>query len=309
MSAGERITVGARAAGRRLDQYLTSQGKWGSRAQVQRLIAAGSVQLEGRRAKAATLLRCGQTIDVRAVSPPVPISVEAEPIPLDVLYEDDALLVINKPPGLVVHPAPGHWRGTLVSALLHHWQGPLPGLDPARPGIVHRLDKDTSGVLVVAKDADTLAALGVQFRRREVEKQYLAFVWGRVRQQSGTIAEPIGRNPVHRKRMAVRAGGREALTSFDVVERLEGVTVVRLFPKTGRTHQLRVHLAAIGHPIVGDKVYGGGRHRTGQVRVPRQALHAEKITLRHPRTQVRVSFVAPLAGDLVALRQCWARAA
>jgi 23S rRNA pseudouridine1911/1915/1917 synthase len=270
----ERIAVDAGGARQRLDRYLAARGKWGSRSHVQRLISAGLVRLDGQLVKPGTVLA--------------------------ILYEDEWLLVIDKPPGLVVHPAPGHWRGTLVNALLHHWQGARSGLDPLRPGIVHRLDKDTSGVLVIAKDAATLADIGAQFRKREVEKQYLAFVWGRLRSQSGTITEPIGRNPVHRKRMAVRRTGRAAVTSFEVVERFPSATLVRLFPKTGRTHQIRVHLAAIGHPIVGDAVYGGTRKR--QLRVPRQALHAERITFRHPRTGARVSFAAPLAEDLVGVR-------
>jgi len=309
MTADDTLTVDDRGARQRLDRYLTERGSWGSRSRVQRLIGDGLVRVDGRLAKAGAILRAGQTIEVRVVAAPLPAGVEAEPIPLDVLYEDASLLVINKPPGLVVHPAPGHWRGTLVSALLYHWAGPRADLDPLRPGIVHRLDKDTSGVLLIAKDAATLAALGAQFRRREVDKQYLAFVWGQLRKQSGTIAAPIGRNPVHRKRMAVRRGGREAVTAFEVAERLEGVTLVRLFPKTGRTHQLRVHLAAIGHGIVGDAVYGRGRTRGGSVLIERQALHAERITFRHPRTGERLSFVAPLPEDLAALRRRCARAA
>jgi 23S rRNA pseudouridine1911/1915/1917 synthase len=180
-------------------------------------------------------------------------------------------------------------------------------LDPLRPGIVHRLDKDTSGVLVIAKDAATLADLGAQFRKREVEKQYIAFVWGRPRRRTGTITEPIGRNPRHRQRMAVRRGGREAVTAFEVCEPLDGVTMVRLFPKTGRTHQIRVHLAAIGHPIVGDAVYGRGHGPRALVQ--RQALHAERISFRHPHTRERVSFSAPLPGDLLALRRRGAPAA
>jgi 23S rRNA pseudouridine1911/1915/1917 synthase len=310
MSADERITVDARGVRQRLDRYLAAQGQWGSRSQVQRLIAEGAVRVDGQSAKAGTVLRCGQTIEVKGVAPPtVPAGVEAEDIPLNVLYEDEWLLVIDKPPGMVVHPAPGHWRGTLVSALLHHWQGPRPGLDPARPGIVHRLDKDTSGVLIIAKDAATLADLGAQFRKREVQKQYLAFVWGRLRSQRGTIAQPIGRNPVHRMRMAVRRGGREALTDFEVLERFDELTLVRLFPKTGRTHQIRVHLAAVGHPIVGDTVYGGARNRGGRVLLQRQALHAERIAFTHPHTGARVCFAAPLPEDLAALRRLCARAA
>jgi len=305
----ERLTVDARAARQRLDHYLAACGKWGSRSQVQRLIAAGRVMLEGRVMKAGTILRCGQVIDIRPAPPALPPGVEAEPIALDVVFEDEQLLVINKPPGMVVHPAPGHWRGTLVSALLHHWRGPRPGLDPERPGIVHRLDKDTSGVLVIAKYPETLADLGAQFRKREVEKQYVAFVWGRLRQQAGRIDEPIGRHPGQRMRMAVRTGGRAASTRFEVVERFDDVTVVRLFPRTGRTHQLRVHLAAIGHPIVGDALYGRARNRKGRVLLQRQALHAEQITVRHPRTGERRCFSAPWAEDLVALRRVCASAA
>jgi 23S rRNA pseudouridine1911/1915/1917 synthase len=309
VAQGERITVEVRGARQRLDQYLAGLGKWGSRSQVQKLIAAGAVRVAGRTAKAGAILYAGEAIEIEPVSLPAPAGAEPEPIPLDVLYEDEHLLVINKPPGLVVHPAPGNWRGTLVNALLHHWHGPRPGLDPARPGIVHRLDKDTSGVLVIAKDAETLTALGNQFRRRQIEKQYVAFVWGRLRIQRGTISEPIGRNPVHRTRMAVRRGGREALTAFEVIERFDEVTMVRLFPRTGRTHQLRVHLAAIGHPIAGDAVYGRARTRNGEVLIQRQALHAEQIVFRHPATGERMRFAAPLPPDLVALRRRCACAA
>lgn len=299
----QHITVDARGRGQRLDRYLAGLGTWGSRSQVQRLISDGHVRLGGERVKPGTVLRAGQLIDVEPVPPVLPEGIEAEAIPLDVLYEDDWLLVINKPPGLVVHPAPGHWRGTVVNALLHHWQGPRPGLDPLRPGIVHRLDKDTSGVLVIAKDTETLAALGRQFRNREVEKQYVAAVSGRIARASGTIDAPIGRNPVHRKRMAVRQSGREALTTYEVIERFDDVTFVRLYPKTGRTHQLRVHLAAIGHPVVGDVVYGC--QRQSRLLIRRQALHAERLRFRHPHSGAWVTATAPWPADLVALRrQC-----
>jgi 23S rRNA pseudouridine1911/1915/1917 synthase len=299
MSGADAVAVDVRGARQRLDRYLAAVGRWGTRSQVQRLIAAGAVRLDGQPAKAGTLLRRGQTIEVETPPPATPARVEAEAIALDVIYEDDWLLVINKPAGLVVHPAPGHWSGTLVSALLHHWKGGRPGLDAMRPGIVHRLDKDTSGVLVIAKDAATLEALGAQFRARAVEKQYVAFVWGRPRAPRGIIAEPIGRNPLHRKKMAVRRSGRPALTTYEVCESGGGITMLRLFPKTGRTHQLRVHLAAIGHPIVGDRAYGRG----GAAVIGRQALHAERISFRHPRTGARVTFTAPLAPDLAELRR------
>jgi 23S rRNA pseudouridine1911/1915/1917 synthase len=306
----DRITVDAAGARQRLDRYLAARRQWGSRSRVQQLIADGHVHLDGRQPKSGVILRLGQTIEIDAVPPAAPTGVEPEAIALDVLYEDQWLLVLNKPPGMVVHPALGHRRGTLVSALLHHWGGAPPGLDPARPGIVHRLDKDTSGVLVVAKDAATLADLSAQFRKREVEKQYLACVWGRIRQQSGTVSQPIGRNPVHRKRMAVRAGGREAVTRFEVVERFAQVTFVRLYPRTGRTHQIRVHLAALGHPIVGDVVYGRARQHDLGAPMRRQALHAEQIVFRHPQRGERVRFIAPVAADLHVLWQaCAARAA
>jgi len=300
----ERLVVAPEAAGERLDRYLAARGTWGSRAQVQRLITAGHVRVDDAVVKAGTVLRAGQQIAVEVVPAPLaPTDAVPEAIALDVLYEDDWILVLDKPAGLVVHPAPGNWQGTLVNALLHHWHGPRPGLDPARPGIVHRLDKDTSGVLVVAKDAATLAALAAQFRARTVTKQYVAFVWGRIRQDRGTIAAPIGRHPVHRKRMAVRASGREAVTDYEVLERIDGATLLRLFPHTGRTHQLRVHLAAIGHPIVGDAVYGRGRPAA----LPRQALHAERLAFRHPHSGAAVAFTAPLPADMVALRSALGR--
>jgi len=309
MTDPARIMIDGRGNRQRIDRYLAEQQTWGSRAQVQRLIAAGLVLVDDLPAKPGTLLRLGQVVSVAAAPPAPPPAVEAEDIPLAVLYEDAWLLAIDKPPGLVVHPAPGHWRGTLVSALLHHWRGTPAGLDPQRPGIVHRLDKDTSGVLVIAKDPATLAALGSQFRAREVEKEYVAFVWGRVRSQAGVIDEPIGRHRTERKRMTIRRGGREAVTAYRVVERFDAVTVLRLFPKTGRTHQLRVHVAAIGHPIVGDAVYGRGRGRAAEDLLPRQALHAARLTVRHPVTGDRVSFEAPLAPDLVELRRRLAKAA
>lgn len=305
-AAFERLTVDNRGARQRLDRYLAQLGRWGSRARVQRLIAAGGVQVDGQHGHADTVLKEGQRIEVTPSPPETPLDVAPEAIALEILHEDDWILVINKPPGMVVHPAPGHWRGTLVSGLLHHWLGTRPGLDPTRPGIVHRLDKDTSGVMVIAKDADTLEQLAKQFRDRVVEKQYVAAVWGRLRLRRGTIAEPIGRNPVHRKRMAVRSDGREAMTTYEVIGAFDDVTLLRLFPKTGRTHQLRVHLAAIGHPIVGDAVYGRARRSIEAPLVSRQALHAERIRFQHPHSGKPATFTAPLAPDL---RQLWQRGA
>jgi 23S rRNA pseudouridine1911/1915/1917 synthase len=299
------IVVDQRGRKQRLDRYLAALERWGSRAQVQRLIDSGNVEVDGHRAKASLVLRPGQTIRVRPAPAPAPEAIEAEDIPLDVIHEDECLLVLNKPAGLVVHPAAGNWRGTLVSALLHRWGGAPPGLDPLRPGLVHRLDKDTSGVMVVAKDTATLAELSRQFRKREVEKRYVALVRGRMPQARGVLDAPIGRNPVHRKRMAVRIGGRAAVTAYEVVAAGKAVSYVRLFPRTGRTHQLRVHLAALGHPILGDQVYGG-RSRKDDAIIGRQALHAERITFTHPKTGERVSFKARQPGDLVAARRACA---
>jgi len=302
VSNPEVIVVDERGRKQRLDRYLAACERWGSRAQVQRLIESGHVEVDGHVAKASLVLRSGQTIRVTPSIRRTPEMIEAEDIALDVIYEDECLLVLNKPAGLVVHPAAGNWRGTLVNALLHRWGGAPADLDPLRPGLVHRLDKDTSGVMVVAKDAATLAELGRQFRKREVEKRYVALVHGRMRAQRGVLDAPIGRNPLHRKRMAVRIGGRAAVTAYEVIAAGRDVTYVRLFPKTGRTHQLRVHLTALGHPIIGDAVYGGSRAQKESI-IERQALHAERITFTHPRTGERVSFKARQPDDLVAARQ------
>ena len=287
--------VAANEALQRLDRFLTERGALGTRSQVQRLITQGLVRVEGHQVKAGAVVRAGQRVTVyRPVASPSTLDPAA--IPLEVMYEDDCILVINKPAGLVVHPAPGHRQDTLVNALLHRWQGSLPGLDPTRLGIVHRLDKDTSGVLMVAKNAASVAELGRQFRRREIEKQYLALVWGRLIVRHGVIKEPIGRHPVHRQRMTVRARGREAVTRYETVQQFTSLTLLRAYPETGRTHQIRVHLAALGHPIVADSTYARGR-ATRPVTMRRQALHAESLCFRHPASEKRMTVTAPLAAD------------
>lgn len=303
-AAAEQVIVDRRGHRQRLDRYLALLARWGSRARVQRLIESGSVRVNGQPGKTDAMLSVGQLIEVDTPPPQSVATVEAEEIPLDIVFEDEWILVINKPPDLVVHPAPGHGRGTLVNALLHHWRGMRPGLDPLRPGIVHRLDKDTSGVLLIAKDPDTHAAVGKQFQDRSVEKQYLAAVWGRPRLSRGTVDGPIGRNPLHRKRMAIQASGRAALTTYEVIRVGSDVSWLRLFPKTGRTHQIRVHLASIGCPIVGDQLYGRARRSDAVAEVGRQALHAERLSIDHPQTGERMVFVAPLAADLLALWEC-----
>ena len=287
--------VGGEEAGVRLDRYLVDRGVLGTRSQIQQLIHADLVTVDGRVVKSGALLRAGQQIHVaRPVSKPS--TIVGQPIALSVLYEDDCLLGIDKPAGLVVHPAPGHGDGTLVNALIHRWQHLETDLETTRMGLVHRLDKDTSGALLIAKDTVSLEHLSGQFRRREVIKEYLAIVWGRFRQRTGTIAGAIARHPIHRQRMALRTHGRPAVTRYEVDQDLGCATVVRCFPETGRTHQIRVHLASAGHPIVADRQYGGGRSATGVI--GRQALHAATLTFRHPVSGATIRAVAPIPDDL-----------
>lgn len=301
-AADESFTVDGAARLRRIDRYLADQGALGSRARVQRLIAAGLVRVDGVVVAADTSVRPGQVITVSGrLAEEAPRVAVAEALPLTILYEDDAILVVDKPAGMVVHPAAGNVAGTLVAAVLHHWRGPRPGLDPLRPGLVHRLDKDTSGVVVIAGNATVLADLAAQFRARTVVKEYLAVVWGRPAPAAGTVDAPLGRHPVDRKRMAVRDDGRPALTRYEVVTSGAGMSVVRAWPKTGRTHQIRVHLATLGTPIVGDAVYGGRRREGAPAGLARQALHARRLTLRHPETGATMTFEAPLPEDLVRL--------
>ena len=299
------IRVPADAAGERLDRYLAKLSRFGTRSQVRRLIEAGRVEQNHKPVKAGTVLRGG---DVLRLEPPTASdATNSEPIPedipLDVLYEDGELLVVNKPAGLVVHPAPGHRKGTLVNALLHRWRGERAGLERLRPGIVHRLDRDTSGVLVIGKTPEVVLNLASQFRSRTVEKEYLALVWRCPQPRRGEIDSPIGRHPKRRKRMAIRAEGRTAVTRYEVREDFGDVALLRVLPETGRTHQIRVHLASAGHPILGDKVYGRARAvRDAMLRdFPRHALHAARLQCDQPRTGERLRFEAPLPSDLRSL--------
>lgn len=300
------------AAGWRLDRFLATVPELGTRSHAKQLIDAGRVRVDGVVRKASFALAAGSRIEVM-VPPPQSSSIEPEAIPLVILYEDADLLAIDKPPGMVTHPAGGARSGTVVNAVLHRL-GSLAGVgDADRPGIVHRLDRDTSGVLLVARTAAALAELGRQFRARTIAKRYLAVVHGRVAAASGTIDHAIGRHPRERKRMSIHSHRpRKAVTRFEVVERFPGATLLRLAPETGRTHQIRVHLAALGHPIVGDRVYGGRRSpRAGVPEVlatfPRQALHAERLAFTHPRTQGPITVESRVPADLfdlvVALRQ------
>jgi 23S rRNA pseudouridine1911/1915/1917 synthase len=260
--------------------------------------------VEGRHPKASGVVHPGQRISV-TIPPPEPSALTPEPIPLDILHEDTDLLVLNKPAGLVVHPAPGHSRGTLVHALLHHCPDLLAIGQERRPGIIHRLDKETSGVMVVAKTDASMASLAGQFEGRKVKKTYLALVHGHVKLTEARIATEIGRHERDRKRMAVRTKkGRTAVTTYRVMKRFDGFTLLQVHPETGRTHQIRVHLSAMGHPIVGDKVYGGkqeGRFKVQssrfRVKAERHLLHAWKLGLFHPRTNKWMEFEAPLPAD------------
>ncbi|OUM98738.1 MAG: RNA pseudouridine synthase [Firmicutes bacterium ZCTH02-B6] len=284
------LIVPADADGQRLDRWLAAAGVGPSRAFVQRLIDGGLVQVEGRPAAASHKLRPGQRVTVY-IPPPEPAEAQPEAIPLDVVYEDEDVIVINKRQGMVVHPAAGNRAGTLVNALLAYCPD-LSGIGgKERPGIVHRLDKDTSGLLVVAKNDRAHISLARQIQAREAVREYVAIVHGRVSSDRGRIDAPIGRHPVDRKRMAVVPGGRSAVTDYEVLERFPGYTCVRAKLQTGRTHQIRVHMAHIGHPVVGDPVYGPRRCPWN---LNGQCLHAFRLGFRHPRTGEWMSFTAPL---------------
>jgi 23S rRNA pseudouridine1911/1915/1917 synthase len=280
-------------AGERLDVFVARLLPELTRSRVQRLIDDGHVAVAGQRARPSLRLEEGQRVSVE-VPPAVALEAQPEAIPLDVIFEDADLLAVNKPPGMTVHPAPGHPSSTLVNAILAHC-GDLSGIGGVlRPGIVHRLDRDTSGVILVAKNDATHQALAKQLKERTVEKTYVALVEGTPKPAEGLIDAPIARDPRRRQRMAVVAGGRASVTAYRVVERFKGTSLVEARPKTGRTHQIRVHLAAIGHPIIGDRVYG----KASQI-VGRQFLHAARIAFEHPSTGQRMDLEAPLAADLV----------
>ena len=286
--------VYARPLPMRLDRWLVAQRPEQSRARVQKLIEAGLVQVNGVTGRAKTPLRTGDAVELWMPPPePLPYLVPQD-IPLDVLFEDGHLIVLNKPAGLTVHPAPGNKDGTLVNALLHHCPD-LPGIGgEMRPGIVHRLDKDTTGCIVVAKSQEALVKLQVQIQRRVACRDYLAVVHGAPAAERGTIEAAIGRHPADRKKYAVVDGekGRMATTRWRLIERLGDYSLLRFQLDTGRTHQIRVHCAHLGHPIVGDATYG--RCRRLPMELPGQALHAVQLGLDHPISGERMLFEAPL---------------
>jgi 23S rRNA pseudouridine1911/1915/1917 synthase len=308
-AARHALEVGETQAGGRLDRFLAERLPDLSRARCQALIDEGRVRLDGRPARASARLRAGQRVVVE-IPAPEPALPQPEDIPLAFVHQDAHLLVLDKPAGLAVHPGAGRATGTLVNALLHHVRD-LSGVGGVlRPGIVHRLDRGTSGLLVVAKDDATHRALARQFAAREVEKEYLALVLGVPALREGRIEAPIGRDPRRRKTMSVRAPrGRTARTDWRVVERFDGAALLRVRLHTGRTHQIRVHLASIGHPVAGDATYGGTRTppsrgaaaRTALAALRRPALHAARLAFTHPHTGQRLAFESPLPADLAAL--------
>jgi 23S rRNA pseudouridine1911/1915/1917 synthase len=302
------FTIDAQDEGARLDAYLASQIEGWSRARLQRLIEAEDVLVNGKAAKPSYKLRARDELEVELTAP-VSTSFAPEPIPIEIVYEDETLVVVNKPAGLVVHPAAGIHSGTLANALAYHFQQLPDSGAGVRPGIVHRLDRDTSGLLVVAKTEAALEHLSDQFRDRTVFKSYVALVHGRVAAESGRIDQPLARDPSNRTRMAVVRGGRSALSLYRVRQRFDRFTLLDVELKTGRTHQIRVHLAWLKHPVVGDETYGAGRDNTiqdAQIRarvrnLGRHFLHAEKLAFTHPQTNERVEFTSPLPPELSGL--------
>ncbi|MBX3297601.1 MAG: RluA family pseudouridine synthase [Acidobacteria bacterium] len=311
------FSAGADDAGVRLDAFLATKVEGWSRSRLQRLITDGDVLVNGRKAKPSLRLREGDEIDLDLTEEPAS-RFEPEDIPLDIVYEDDYLAVINKPAGLVVHPGAGNATGTLANAIAFHFRGSRPyegGVVPAsgdgvvlssRIGIVHRLDKDTSGLIVVAKDEETHEALAEQFRHRTVEKSYVALVHGSPRENSGTIDRPIARDRWHRTKMTVAANGREAISIWKVRQRFEKFTLLEVEIKTGRTHQIRVHLASVNHPVVGDATYNEGRDNTIADQETKKAveklgrffLHSEQLVFLHPVTMQMMRFSSKIPDDL-----------
>jgi 23S rRNA pseudouridine1911/1915/1917 synthase len=300
-----RLRMGAEARGVRLDRALADRLPDASRTAIAAWIAQGRVTVDGRARAAKTRLAGGEEVVVRE-PPPRPTTVEPEAGPLSILHEDETILVLDKPSGLPVHPGSGRRTGTLAHRLVHHARDLPEVIGSDRPGIVHRLDADTSGVMVVAKTEAAQRALSAEFAARRVKKEYVACVHGVPRATSGTVEAPLGRHPTARTKMTVREDGRAALTRWRVERALPRHAVLRCFPWTGRTHQIRVHLLSIGHPIVGDPVYGR-RSAPGEELAPRLLLHAHRLAFRHPAKGETVAFEAPLPDDFSAAVEALSR--
>ena len=293
------LTAATEHAGVRLDAFLSADGAL-TRSQAARLIAEGRVRVNGKPAAKSARLSGGETVTVD-VPQLRETALPPQDIPLDVVYEDDDVIVVNKPTGLVVHPAPGHPDGTLVNALLHHCGDSLSGIGgEKRPGIVHRIDRDTSGLIIAAKNDAAHLALSVQLKDHSLSRTYECLVTGNMKQDSGTVDAPIGRSSADRKKMAVVPTGRRAVTHWEVVARYPGVTHLRCRLETGRTHQIRVHMAYIGHPILGDTVYGAKKPVPG---LTGQCLHATGLRFVHPRTGEPVELHCPLPPEFTAMLQ------
>lgn len=298
--------------------FLAEQFATLSRAVLRRAIDAGLVHVDGARCKASLRLREGNVVVVEQIAAPPP-GPKPQPIPLDILYEDAAIIVVNKRAGMIVHPAKGHWDGTLASALAHHFETLSSRGGPTRPGIVHRLDRETSGVIVVAKTDQAHDDLAAQFKSRQVKKEYLAIVVGVPDRDRDVVDEPIGNHPTNRDKKAIRRqdpDARQAVTVYETIERFSGFAFVRAVPRTGRTHQIRLHLAHIRHPVLCDKLYGGRSKitelelippakigqddaaRHGRILLSRHALHAHRLTITNPTTGEPVQFEAPLPDDM-----------
>ena len=307
-----RFTVDETMDGMRLDTFLVDQTSGFSRTQLRNAISAGEIQVDDRNAKPAYRLKAGQVVTA-AIVDKTPDGPEPEDIPLDILFEDEHLAVVNKPSGMVVHPAKGHWGGTLASALAFHFSRLSSVGGTTRPGIVHRLDRDTTGVILVAKHDAAHRVLAAQFEAREVLKEYHAIVRGVTDRDRDRIVQPIGVHPYQREKMAIRANHsttRDAITDYEVVERFRGFTLMKAFPKTGRTHQIRVHFTHVGCPILADRLYAGHSQVTRgdllrsddtTVILDRQALHAAKIEFTHPQSRDRMTVEAPLSSDMQAV--------
>ncbi len=314
----QEFEVKPRTDGKRIDAYLASRFTDYSRAVIQRVIDAEAVLVNGRPVKSSYRVRSGDRINIRL--PELPdMTPKPEDIPIEVIHDDPSLTVVNKPPGMVTHPAKGNWSGTLVNAIQFHFDTLSTLAGENRPGIVHRLDRDTTGLLVVVKEELAHRRLALQFELRQVHKEYLAIVYGTPQRDSDEIDRPIGFHPTVREKMAIRSpedGGKPASTFYEVVERFRDFALVRCRPRTGRTHQIRIHLTHIGHPIVADRMYSGRDRLTlgeivrpealrqlsdeeaGTVLVERQALHAHKLRFRHPITEELVDLTAPIPADM-----------
>lgn len=278
--------------GKRIDVYIAEYKEELSRSRVQKLIENGLVTVNGKVVKSNYKLRKGDILEVE-IPDPEPLEIEAEDIPLDIIYEDKDVVIVNKPQGMVVHPAPGHYSGTLVNALMYHCKDDLSGINgQMRPGIVHRIDKDTSGVLMIAKSDAAHNSLAQQLAVHSITRKYYAVVCGNIKEDSGTVDKPIGRSPKDRKKMAVVQGGRRAVTHYRVLERFGGkYTLIEAQLETGRTHQIRVHMASLGHPLLGDTVYGSEKQ---PFKLQGQVLHAKVLGFNHPSDGRYVEFESPL---------------